>query len=158
MLGVRKPELVNRIDKAIGEVYAVVDRLTTTASVAKGPKGSGGNQKRPPDDSDPAKAPARNVPNERSASTNISRSRAIERRSSNLAEVWHAHFCIVGENLCMEEPKGWRELQQKALDETDPQRLIDIVGQLMSLLKTHEKNVVSRIKTSVPEVTPNSAP
>ncbi len=58
----------------------------------------------------------------------------------------------------MEEPKGWRELQQKALDETDPQRLIDIVGQLMSLLKTHEKNVVSRIKTSVPEVTPNSAP
>jgi hypothetical protein len=162
VLGARKSELVNRIDKAIGEVIAVVDRVTVTTSMVKGPGRSGGNQKRPPNDLDPAKASARDVPNERSANANISRSRGIERRSSNLAELWHAHFCIVGETLYMEEPKGWRELQQKALDETDPQSLIDIVDQLMSLLKTHENNLVSQgrssIKTSVPEATPNSEP
>jgi hypothetical protein len=41
----------------------------------------------------------------------------------------------------MEEPKGWRELQQKALEETDTQRLIEIVDQLTSLLTAHEKKV-----------------
>jgi len=162
VFGERKSELVNRIDKAIGEVIAAVDRVTTTASMVKEPERSGGNQKRPPNDLDPAKASARDVPTERSANTNISRSRGIEQRSSKFAEVWHAHFCIVGEILCMEEPKGWRELQQKALDETDPECLIDIVDQLMSLLKTHENNVDSQnrrsIKTSVPEATPNSGP
>jgi hypothetical protein len=41
----------------------------------------------------------------------------------------------------MEEPKGWRELQQKALDEKDPQRLIEIVDELISLLTAYEKKV-----------------
>ena len=68
-LGVRKSELVNRIDKAIGEVIAAVDRVTTTASMVKEPERSGGNQKRPPNDLDPAKASARDVPTERSANT-----------------------------------------------------------------------------------------
>ena len=41
----------------------------------------------------------------------------------------------------MEEPKGWRELQQKALKETDTQRLIEIVDQLTNLLAAHEKQI-----------------
>ncbi len=43
----------------------------------------------------------------------------------------------------MEEPKGWRELQRRALDETDPQRLIEIVDELMRLLAAHEKKVAA---------------
>jgi len=44
----------------------------------------------------------------------------------------------------MDEPKGWRELQRKLLDETDPQRLIEIVDELMRVLEAHEKKVAAR--------------
>jgi hypothetical protein len=43
----------------------------------------------------------------------------------------------------MEEPKGWRELQQKAWGETDPQRLIETINQLMLLLEAHEKRAAT---------------
>jgi hypothetical protein len=43
----------------------------------------------------------------------------------------------------MEEPKGWRELQRRALDETDPQRLIEIVDELIRVLAAHEKKVAA---------------
>jgi hypothetical protein len=48
----------------------------------------------------------------------------------------------------MDEPEGWRELQEKALDETDPKRLIEIMDQLVSMLAAHEKRVASNSATS----------
>ena len=43
----------------------------------------------------------------------------------------------------MEGPKGWRELQQKALDETDPQCLIEIIDEMMSVLQAYEAKVAA---------------
>lgn len=43
----------------------------------------------------------------------------------------------------MEEPEGWRELQQKALDERDPQRLVEIMNQLVGVLAAHEKKLAN---------------
>ncbi len=43
----------------------------------------------------------------------------------------------------MEELNRWRELQQKALDETDPQRLIGIIDEMMSILLANETKVES---------------
>ncbi|MGA9813322.1 MAG: hypothetical protein WBQ64_11125 [Terriglobales bacterium] len=60
----------------------------------------------------------------------------------------------------MEEPEGWRELQQKALDERDPQRLIEIIDQLVGILAAHEKKVASdsaRKNSRQPEELPDSA-
>ncbi len=60
----------------------------------------------------------------------------------------------------MEEPEGWRELQQKALDETDPQRLIEIIDQLVGILAAHEKKMSSdsaRRNFRQPEESPDSA-
>jgi hypothetical protein len=61
----------------------------------------------------------------------------------------------------MDEPEGWRELQQKALDETDPQRLIEIVDQLIVLLTAHEKRVAAeggRINLQSLEAATDDAP
>ncbi len=60
----------------------------------------------------------------------------------------------------MEEPEGWRELQLKALDERDPQRLIEIMDKLVGMLAAHEKKVASespRRNSRQPEESPDSA-
>jgi hypothetical protein len=52
----------------------------------------------------------------------------------------------------MEEPEGWRELQQEALNETHPQRLVEIIDQLLSLLTAHENKVAQAgTRTRAPE-------
>jgi hypothetical protein len=48
----------------------------------------------------------------------------------------------------MEEPEGWSELQQKAFDETDPQRLVEIIDKLISMLTLYEKKTASESATS----------
>src|SRR5579862_8209748 len=59
-------------------------------------------------------------------------------------KVWNSFTCLLGDIRSMDEPKGWRELQRKLLDETDPQRLIEIVDELMRVLEAHEKKVAAR--------------
>jgi hypothetical protein len=39
------------------------------------------------------------------------------------------------------EPAGWRELQQKAQQQEDPAKLIEIIEQLNRLLAQHEKQM-----------------
>jgi hypothetical protein len=60
----------------------------------------------------------------------------------------------------MEEPEGWSELQQKAFDETDPQRLVEIIDKLISMLTLYEKKTASESATSnsgQPERSPDNA-
>jgi len=39
------------------------------------------------------------------------------------------------------EPEGWRELQEKAQQETDPKKLAAIIDEMNRLLSEHEKRV-----------------
>ena len=39
------------------------------------------------------------------------------------------------------EPPGWRELQEKAQQQEDTAKLIEIIGQLNRLLAQHEKQM-----------------
>ena len=43
----------------------------------------------------------------------------------------------------MEGPKGWRELQLKALDERDPRCLIAIIDEMMGVLLAYEARVAA---------------
>jgi hypothetical protein len=43
------------------------------------------------------------------------------------------------------EPPGWRELQQKAQQQDDPAKLIEIIEQLNRLLAQHEKQMAREV-------------
>ncbi len=43
-----------------------------------------------------------------------------------------------------DEPKRWRELQEKALNERDPKKLIKIIDLLNALLTRHEQRITAQ--------------
>ena len=47
-----------------------------------------------------------------------------------------------------DEPKGWRQLQEKAQREKDPKKLAEIIEQLNQLLTEHEKAAAEEEKAS----------
>jgi hypothetical protein len=42
--------------------------------------------------------------------------------------------------VLLDEPKGWRQWQEMALRERDPQKLASIIDQMNRLLDRHEKD------------------
>ena len=47
-----------------------------------------------------------------------------------------------------DEPKGWRELQQKALNERDPKQLVKIIDRLNALLTRHERRITAQAQVA----------
>ena len=47
-----------------------------------------------------------------------------------------------------DEPKGWRDLQEKALNEKNPKKLIKIIDRLNALLTRHERRITAQAQVA----------
>ncbi len=47
-----------------------------------------------------------------------------------------------------DEPKGWRDLQERALNERDPKKLMRIIDQLNALLTRHERRITAQAQVA----------
>ena len=47
-----------------------------------------------------------------------------------------------------DEPKGWRDLQERALNERDPKKLMENLDQLNALLTRHERRITAQAQVA----------